>query len=50
MEALRQGGTESAAQFIGDLAPAVKGGEGLCKRALEAISQHYRRRTCRWCP
>ena len=42
MEALRQGGTESAAQFIGDLAPAVKGGEGLCKRALEAISQHYR--------
>ena len=41
MEALRQGGTESPAQFIGDLAPAVKGGEALCKRALEAIEQHY---------
>lgn len=41
MEALRQGDrTEAGAQFIGDLEPAVKGGL-LCKRALEAIDQHY---------
>ncbi|MCI7474486.1 MAG: response regulator [Clostridiales bacterium] len=42
MEALRQGDrTEGGAQFISDLAPAVKGGELLCKRALEALDQHY---------
>lgn len=42
MEALRQGdGSQSGAQFIGDLGPAVKGGELLCKRALEALEQHY---------
>ena len=42
MEALRQGdGTEGGAQFISDLAPAAKGGELLCKRALEALDQHY---------
>lgn len=42
MEALRQGDrSQSGAQFIGDLEPAVKGGELLCKRALEALDQHY---------
>ena len=42
MEALRQSDTaESGAQFIGDLAPAAKGGELLCKRALDAIDEHY---------
>ena len=42
MEALLQGDrTEAGAQFIGDLEPAVKGGELLCKRALEALEQHY---------
>ncbi len=42
MEALRQGDrTESGAQFFGDLEPAVKGGSLLCKRALEALDQHY---------
>jgi len=42
MEALRQGdGGEEGAQFIGDLEPAVKGGSLLCKRALEALDQHY---------
>lgn len=42
MEALRQGDrTEAGAQFIGDLEPAVKGGELLCKRALDALDQHY---------
>ena len=42
MEALRQGdGTESGAQFINDLSPAVKGGSLLCKRALEALDQNY---------
>lgn len=42
MEALRQSdGTEGGAQFIGDLEPSVKGGELLCKRALEALDQHY---------
>lgn len=41
MEALRQSDrTEGGAQFISDLAPAVKGGELLCKRALEALDQH----------
>jgi len=42
MEALRQGdGAEGGAQFIGDLEPAVKGGSLLCRRALEALDQHY---------
>ncbi len=42
MEALRQGDrSEGGAQFINDLAPAVKGGELLCKRALEVLDQHY---------
>ena len=42
MEALRQGDrTEGGAQFISDLAPAVKGGELLCRRALEVLDQHY---------
>lgn len=42
MEALLQGDRgEAGAQFIGDLEPAVKGGELLCKRALEALEQHY---------
>ena len=42
MEAQRQGdGSESGAQFISDLAPAVRGGSLLCKRALDALDQHY---------
>lgn len=42
MEALRQGDpTEAGAQFIGDLEPAVKGGEPLCRRALDTLAQHY---------
>lgn len=42
MEALRQGDpSESCVQFISDLAPAAKGGNLLCKRALEALDQHY---------
>ncbi len=42
MEALRQGDRmEAGAQFIGDLEPAVKGGSLLCRRAIEAIDQHY---------
>ena len=42
MEALRQGDpAEGGAQFISDLAPAVKGGSLLCRRALEALDQHY---------
>ena len=42
MEALRQGDrTEGGAQFINDIAPAVKGGSLLCKRALEAIDQNF---------
>lgn len=42
MEALLQGDrAEAGVQFIGDLEPAVKGGELLCKRALEALEQHY---------
>lgn len=42
VEALRQGDrTEAGSQFIGDLEPAVKGGELLCRRALEALDQHY---------
>ena len=43
MDALRQADpAEGSVQFIGDLRPAVKGGSELCKRALEAIDQHYR--------
>ena len=42
MEALRQGDrSESGAQFISDLATVAKGGSLLCKRALEALDQHY---------
>ena len=42
MEALRQGdGTEGGAQFISDLSPAARGGSLLCKRALDALDQHY---------
>ena len=42
MEALRQGDkTEAGAQFISDLAPAVKGGNLLCKRALDTLDQNY---------
>lgn len=42
MEALRQGDpTEGGAQFISDLVPAAKGGNLLCKRALDALDQHY---------
>ena len=42
MEALCQGDKDqSGAQFVGDLEPAVKGGELLCRRALETLSQHY---------
>ena len=42
MEVLRQGDrTGGGAQFISDLAPAVKGGSLLCQRALEVLDQHY---------
>ena len=42
MDALRQrDGSEGSAQFVGDLAPAVKGGSLLCKRALDTLDQHY---------
>lgn len=42
MEALRQGDrSESGAQFISDLAPAAKGGNLLCQRALDTLDQHY---------
>ncbi|HJC01154.1 MAG TPA: response regulator [Candidatus Flavonifractor merdavium] len=42
MEVLRQGDrTEGGAQFISDLAPAVKGGNLLCQRALDVLDQHY---------
>ena len=42
MDALRQADpAEGGIQFVGDLMPAVKGGSGLCQRALEAIDQHY---------
>ena len=42
MAALRQGDkSESGAQFINDLAPAVSGGNRLCKRALETLDSHY---------
>lgn len=39
MEALGQG--DGGIQFISDLAPAVKGGNLLCKRAMDTIAQHY---------
>lgn len=42
VEALRQGDrAQAGAQFISDLEPAVKGGEPLCKRALETLDQRY---------
>ena len=42
VEALRQGDRgEGGAQFISDLAPSARGGERLCRRALELIDQHY---------
>ena len=42
MEVLRQGDrSEGGAQFISDLAPAARGGERLCRRALELLDQHY---------
>ena len=42
MEALRQGDrSEGGPQFIRDLTPAVKGGSLLCRRALDALDQHY---------
>lgn len=42
VEALRQGDRgQSGAQFISDLGPAVKGGELLCRRALEVLDQQY---------
>lgn len=42
MEVLRQGDrSEAGARFIGDLAPAVKGGKQLCERAMEVLGQHY---------
>ena len=42
VEALRQGeGGEGGAWFIRDLAPAVRGGELLCRRALEALDRRY---------
>ena len=42
MEALHQGDPAGdGIRFISDLTPAVKGGSGLCKRALDAIDQHY---------
>ena len=42
MEALHQiDAAESGARFIVDLAPAAKGGELLCKRALDMLDQHY---------
>ena len=42
MEALRQGDrSEGGAHFISDLAPAVRGGSLLCRRALELLDQHY---------
>ena len=42
MDALRQADPAvGGIQFVGDLMPAVKGGSGLCQRALEAIDQHY---------
>lgn len=42
MEAIRQGNkSEGGAQFINDMEPAARGGSLLCKRALEALEQHY---------
>ena len=43
MEALRQADpAEGGVRFISDLVPAVRGGQALCARALQAIDQHYR--------
>ena len=42
VEALRQGESgEGGVWFIGDLAPAVRGGEALCRRALELLDRRY---------
>ncbi len=41
IEALRQGDAAGGVRFISDLAPSVKGGELLCKRALETLGQNY---------
>ena len=42
MEALRQGDqSESGVQFVRDLVPAAKGGNLLCRRALDALDQCY---------
>lgn len=42
MEALRsRDPQESGARFFGDLRPADKGGSLLCRRALQALDQHY---------
>ncbi len=42
MEALRsRDPQENGARFIGDLRPADKGGSLLCRRALQALDQHY---------
>ena len=42
MEALLKADpAEGGVRFISDLQPAVRGGRGLCDRALEAIDQHY---------
>ncbi len=42
MEVVRQGDqSEGGVQFIQDLAPAAKGGELLCRRALDALDQNY---------
>ena len=42
VEVLRQGDrSEGGAQFISDLAPAARGGERLCRRALDLLDQHY---------
>ena len=42
VEALRQGdSSEGGARFIRDLAPAARGGELLCRRALEVMDQRY---------
>ena len=37
----RRDRAEGGAQFISDLAPSVKGGNLLCKRALDVLDQHY---------
>ena len=42
VEALRRGdSSEGGAQFIRDLVPAARGGELLCRQALEVLDQRY---------